>query len=50
MVKALTENGVTLSKVLSNKKRITSILENYSNRGSNSQMIVDEHKTSMGKA
>jgi hypothetical protein len=32
MVKALTENGVTLSKVLSNKKRITSILENYSNR------------------
>ncbi len=32
MVKVLTENGVTLSKVLSNKKRITSILENYSNR------------------
>ena len=32
MVKVLTENGVTLSKVLKNKKKIVSILENYSNK------------------
>ena len=32
MVKVLKENGITLSKVLKNKKKIAPILENYSNR------------------
>ncbi len=32
MVKVLKENGITLSKVLQNKKKIAPILENYSNR------------------
>ena len=32
IVKVLIENGITLSKVLKNKKKIASILENYSNK------------------
>ena len=32
MVKALKDNGVTLSKILKNKKRIAPILESYSNK------------------
>ena len=32
MVKALTENKITLQKVAKDKKRIVSILENYSNK------------------
>ena len=32
MVKVLTENGVTLSKVLKNKKKIVPVLESYSNK------------------
>jgi len=32
MVKVLKENGVTLSKVLKNKKKIVPVLENYSNK------------------
>ncbi len=32
MVKVLKENGITLSKVLQNKKKIAPILENYSNK------------------
>ena len=32
IVKVLVENGITLSEVLKNKKKIVSILENYSNK------------------
>ena len=32
MVNTLTENGITLQKIIKNKKRITPILENYSNK------------------
>ena len=32
MVKTLNDNGLTLSKVLKNKKKIVPVLENYSNR------------------
>ena len=32
IVKVLKENGITLSKVLNNKKKIVKILENYSNK------------------
>ena len=32
MVKTLKHNGITLSKVVKNKKKILSVLENYSNR------------------
>ena len=32
MVKVLKKNGITLSKVLKDKKRITPVLENYSNK------------------
>ena len=32
MVKVLKKNGMTLSKVLKDKKRITPVLENYSNK------------------
>ena len=32
MVKVLKENGMTLSKVLKNKKKIVPVLENYSNK------------------
>ena len=32
MVNVFKEGGITLSKVLENKKKIVSILENYSNK------------------
>ena len=32
MVKTLNDNGLTLSKVLKNKKKIVPVLESYSNR------------------
>ena len=32
MVKTLKHNGITLSKVVKNKKKIAPILESYSNR------------------